>query len=264
MKFLLIGNGFIVPVHKEAIKSIGGEIIDIIDKNQGEEKWKEEVKKTDADCIVILTPNDLHFKMAKFSAESGKIVLCEKPLVIKSEHARILAEKPNIYTVLQLRHHPLVKKLKSEIRKDKNYKIEMDISVYRDEKYYKSWKGIEERSGGLLFNLGIHYFDLLLYLFGKEKKVTTLTLSEKTGTGIIGGNNYMCSWRVSTDERRDNQRRIFKINNVNYNFSSQDNLSYANLHKFIYQDLLKGRGITPQEVLRSIELVEKLYAVSEK
>ena len=264
MKFAVIGTGFIFRTHVQAIAQIGGQIVDVVNEANGQDAWKEMVKNTEANCVVILTPNDLHFEMAKFSSENGKIVLCEKPLTIKSEQARILAAKPNIFTVVQLRHHPFSKQLKSAIGKDKHYEIEMDISVHRDEKYYKSWKGMPGRSGGVLFNLGIHYFDLLLHLFGGPTKILTHSLTDKTGTGVIEGKNYGCHWRVSTKEERETQRRVFKINGVDYNFSSKENLAYENLHLHVYKDLLKRRGVTPKEVLPSIELVEKLYAAYQK
>lgn len=260
MRFLIIGNGFIAPIHKEAIKGIQGEIVGVIDESQGKEKWKEEVAKTKADCVVILTPNDLHFEMAKFASECGKTVLCEKPLALSSEHVKILAEKPNIFTVFQLRHHPLAKELKTEISDGEEYNVEIDVSVHRDEHYYQSWKGQKERSGGVLFNLGVHSFDLLLYLFKGAEKIKTTFLDPKTGEGIIEGKNYKCRWRISTDETKENQRRVFRINGKDYNFSSKDNLAYENLHKFVYQDLMEGQGVTPKEALKSIELIEKLYA----
>ena len=263
-KFAIIGKGFIYQTHVDAIKKIGGEIIDVVKEENGKDAWKEMVKKTDADYIVILTPNDLHFEMAKFAAENNKIVLCEKPLTIKSSEAKILADFPNVFTVVQLRHHPFTEKLKSEIRKDKFYEIEMDISVHRDEEYYKSWKGDSNRSGGLLFNLGIHYFDLLLYLFGPVEEVLVSSLSDKTGVGVIKGKNYICNWRVSTDTKKEEQRRLFKIDGVNYNFSSKDNLAYENLHTYVYKDLLQKKGVSAEEVLPSIELIEKLYASCKK
>lgn len=263
MKFSIIGTGFIMPRHVQAIIDIGGEIRDVVNNAYSENAWQGMVKTTDADCIVILTPNDLHFEMALESSKQGKIVLCEKPLVIKSEHAKILAKLLNIFTVCQLRYHPLIRQIKSEIKKSNKHEIEMDISVHRDKKYYESWKGKKERSGGVLFNLGIHYFDLLLHLFGRAKNTSTLTLNDKTGTGLIEGENYICHWRVSANERKDNQRRMFKINGKNYNFSSKDNLSYENLHKFVYQDLLKEKGISPTEALKSIELIEQLYKSTE-
>ncbi len=259
MKFSIIGTGFIMPRHVEAINNINGEIVDIINDFRSSEEWREIIKKPEADCIVVLTPNDLHYEMIKESIKSGKKVLCEKPLTIKSEEVKELMSYSDIYTVLQLRHHPKVKILKKEISSDQNYEIEMDVSAHRDPPYYECWKGQKERSGGVLFNLGIHYFDLLQYLFGMPEEVKTSKLNDKTGEGIIKGKNYSCRWRVSTDEPRETQRRVFKINGVNYNFSSKDNLSYENLHRFVYEDLLKGKGITPEEALKATKLIESLY-----
>jgi len=269
-KFAIIGKGFIYNLHQEAIAEIGGEIVDIVDEHsfistlhgvrvvdesQGPDAWKEMVKKTKADCIVILAPNHLHFEMAKFSAECGKTVLCEKPLTLKSEEAKILAKYPNIFTVYQLRYHPSVREIKAKIGKGEENKIEMDISVHRDEDYWQSWKGKEEKSGGIIFNLGIHYFDLMLYFFGKTNEVQTELLTYKTGEGKISGENYSCNWRITTEAPKDNQCRIFKINGVNYDFTSKENL-----HFFVYQDLLEGKGVAPEESIKSIELIEKIYA----
>ena len=254
MKFAIIGKGFISEKHIQAIYGVGGKIVDIIDKSQREENWKDIVQKTEADCIVILTPNNLHFEIIKFSVEQNKIVLCEKPLVLNSKEAKILIKKPNIFTVYQLRYHNLVKKIKSEIKRDKNYKIEIDISVHRDKDYWESWKGDIERTGGILFNVGIHYFDLLLYLFGEPSLVSTDFLSEKTCNGTIKGKNYICNWRLNTDEPKETQRRIFKINGISYDFSSKENL-----HLYVYQDLLQKRGVTPKDAIPSIELIEKIY-----
>ena len=259
MKFLLIGDGFIAPRHKDAIKEIGGEIAGIIDESRGENKWREEIQKTDAEYAVVLTPNDLHYQMAKFAAENGKIVLCEKPLAIKSSDAGILAKYKNVFTVLQLRYHPDILKIRAEaIKSDKN-EVEMDISVFRDENYYKCWKGQKERSGGVLFNLGVHYFDLLIYLFGEPIKAKVESLDEKTGTGTIEGENYMCKFRISTGEEKGKQKRIFKINGRQFNFSSKENLSYENLYGFLYRDLIDGKGISVKEAQKSISLIEKLY-----
>ncbi|MDD2696657.1 MAG: Gfo/Idh/MocA family oxidoreductase [Candidatus Pacebacteria bacterium] len=253
-KFAVIGKGFIYNLHQEAIAKIGGEIVDIVDESNGPDAWKEMVKRTAADCIVILAPNHLHFEMARFSAECGKMVLCEKPLTLKSEEAKILAKYPNIFTVYQLRYHPSAKKLKSEVKGNENYQIEMNISVHRDEDYWQSWKGREEKSGGIIFNLGIHYFDLMLYFFGKADELQTKSLTYKTGEGKISGKNYSCDWRITTEAPKENQCRIFKINGVNYDFTSKENL-----HFFVYQDLLEGKGVAPEESMKSIELIEKIY-----
>ncbi|MDD5606512.1 MAG: Gfo/Idh/MocA family oxidoreductase [Candidatus Pacebacteria bacterium] len=256
-KFAIIGKGFIYNLHEEAIAKIAGEIVDIIDQSNGPNAWKEMVKKTKADCIVILSPNNLHFEMAKFSAENGKIVLCEKPLALKSEETRILTEYPDIFTVYQLRHHPSVKELKSKIKENENYQIGMDVSVHRDEDYWKSWKGKMENSGGIIFNLGIHYFDLILYLFGEPTEISTQVLTEKKGEGVIKGKNYLCNWKISAEAPKEDQCRVFKINGINYDFSPKENL-----HFYVYKDLLEKKGIVPGEALKSIELIEQLYKSS--
>jgi len=270
MKFAILGTGFIFRTHLQAINRIEGNIVDVVNLANGENAWKEMLKNTDADCVVILTPNDLHFEMAKFSAEKGKMVLCEKPLVIKSEQARILINYPNIFTVLQLRYHPFVKKIKEEIKNQQKNKISMNIFFQRDKTYTKGWKGNKERSGSFLLNLGIHYFDLLLYLFGEAKKIKTEKIQEEIINGLleaeaggeIEGENYFCEWRMYLNKKNSEgiiKKREFIINGKSYNFSSKENLAEENLHFFVYKDLLNKKGITPKEALKSIELVEKLY-----
>ncbi|MDP3956854.1 MAG: Gfo/Idh/MocA family oxidoreductase, partial [bacterium] len=181
----------------------------------------------------------------------------------RSSEVKTLATRPNIFSVLQLKYHPMVKELKEKLDPLKNHEVEMDISVYRDPPYYAGWKGTLTRSGGILFNLGIHYFDLLVHLFGTPTSVGDINYTPKTASGSFAGKNFTCNWRVSTDERRDNQRRVFKIDGVAYNFSSKDNLAYENLHRDVYRDLLEGKGITPAEALPAIELIENLYKKAE-
>ena len=254
-KFAVIGKGFIYNLHAQAISQIGGEIVNIVDESDGSDAWEKIIKKTRANCVVILSPNHLHFEMAKLSAENGKMVLCEKPLALKSEEVKVLAQYSNIFTVYQLRYHPTVRKIKAEVKEAENYQIEMDISVHRDEDYWQSWKGREKKSGGILFNLGIHYFDLLLYLFGEPTEVLTKSLSYKTGQGKISGKNYECNWRISAEAPKGKQNRLFRINGVDYDFDVKENL-----HFYVYQDLLEGKGITPQEALKPVELIEKIHA----
>ncbi len=275
-KFAVIGTGFIFRTHLLAINEIGGKVVDVVNESNGKDAWKEMVRTTDADCIVVLAPNDLHFEMAKFSAEEGKIVLCEKPLTIKSEHVRILAAKPNIFTICQLRRHPFVEKIKNEqLTKNIKHDIKMDVFFKRDEEnYVREWKNKKERSGGFLFNLGVHYFDLLLHLFGEAKKLEVNKIYEKNddnpeaeAKGKIEGENYICHWQMFINKKENGEiikKREFIINGTSYNFSSKDNLAEENLHRFVYQDLLDNKGISPGEVLPSIELIEKIYASAKR
>lgn len=259
MKFSIIGTGFIFPSHTSAIRDLGGEIVDVVNDARHPDAWKEMVATTKADYIVILSPNDLHFPMAMAALDAGKKVLCEKPLALNAEQARQLAEREGVFAVHQLRYHPLFRELQEDVRGHGGpHRAELDISVYRDPHYFSCWKGQNERSGGPLLNLGVHYFDAFLQTFGAPERAETRMLNDKTGEGIMRGKNYECSWRISVGERRDNQRRVFRVNAKDYNFSSKDNLSFENLHLFVYRDLLEGKGVTPRDALDSIELIERL------
>ena len=260
MKFSIIGKGFIYPRHEQAILETGGEIREVIDNPQNPEVWKAMIAKTDADCIVILTPNHLHFEMVKAAAGAGKIVLCEKPLALRSAEVMELTAKKDIYSVSQLRYHPVAERIKKTVDPAGHYDVEINITVFRDQSYFDKWQGKKDSSGGLLFNLGVHYFDLLLYFFGPALRVTTEYLDEKTGYGLIEGANYFCKWRISTAGEKADQKRIFKINGEMCDFSINDSLPRKNLHFFVYQDLLQGKGITPADALPPIKLIEEIYA----
>ncbi len=256
--FSIIGTGFIMPRHAEAIEAIGGKILDVVNTAHGENAWRNMIKKTAADCIVVLTPNHLHFAMCQAALKRGKTVLSEKPLTLDANEARLLAKNNNVFTVMQLRHHPMIVELKKTIDKAAPHDIVMDIGVFRDASYYRGWKGQLKKSGGILFNLGIHYFDIIQYLFGAPTKYENTVVDPKEAYGTLEGKNYRVNWRLSTNETKTTQRRVFTIDGKEYNLSSQDNLSYENLHRAIYRDLVAGHGITPHDALPSIELIEHI------
>jgi UDP-N-acetyl-2-amino-2-deoxyglucuronate dehydrogenase len=266
--FMLIGSGFIMPRHADAIHSVGGKILEIVNTAHYGHEWERKLIQSRAHYVSILTPNHLHAEIAARAIFENKTVLSEKPLGISSQEiARLIDEEKKgarIFTVLQLRHHPLVKKLKQQIDLAREYEVTLDISVYRDAAYYSGWKGNAAQSGGILFNLGSHYFDLITYLFGMPEKVTSVEGDEKTMQGILEGKNFHCDWRISTDAPRDDQKRIFRLNGHNCNFSSKDNLSYENLHYYVYKDLIEGKGALPSEVLPSTFLIESIYDAFKK
>ncbi len=275
MKFFVIGKGFIFPKHKEAIEAVGGEIEIAVDKDQGEEKWKETLAESRADYVSILTPNHLHYKMIKESLKRGKIVLCEKPLVINSSHARDLVGE-NVFSVLQLRHHPLLEKIKKEqLVKKSRHVIKANICFQRDDNnYVEGWKNKKETSGGFLFNVGVHYFDILLHLFGEAKNFHVEKIYDKNDRNPkaeakikIEGENYFCDFSMFINKEEGGEiikKREFIINGTPYNFSSKKNLAEENLHQFVYQDLIKRKGQRPEDSLKSIELIERLYQSYEK
>lgn len=226
MKFAIIGTGFIFQKHIDAIRSIGGEITEAINKDSFL-NYKDIINWTKAKFVVILTPNYLHAEMVEYAAKKGKIVLCEKPLAITPADIERLSKYKNVFVVLQLRHHPQLKEMRKAIKKSDN-KIKLDIAVYRDREYYKSWKGDDDFSGGIIFNLGIHYIDLALYLL-KDKQAKL----------------YI---KLRSNEKKEKIRRIIEINGKRFNLSSKENLAEENLHRFVYQDLIKGKGVRPNEL----------------
>jgi predicted dehydrogenase len=130
MKYAVIGTGFIFRNHLQAIRETGGEIVDVCDISHGRgEEWKKMVKNPKTDCAVILTPNYLHYPIAAAANDAGKIVLCEKPLALKSADAKDLAARKNIFVVQQLRYHHEYQRLKKEIVRKEHYEIEMNVSV---------------------------------------------------------------------------------------------------------------------------------------
>jgi len=261
MKYVVIGTGFIFRRHLASIRETGGEILDVVNETHGRGgEWKKAIANPEADCVVILAPNYLHCPIALAANDAGKIVLSEKPLAIKSEEVKKLAERKNIFVVQQLHYHEGVVQMRKEIAADKHYDINIDIAVHRDYHYFNGWKGDMELSGGPLFTLGVHYFELLLYLFGPAQKSVMANFDGKTGEGAVEGRNYNCKWRISVDAPAGENKRFFNVNGVALNLSNKENLAEENLHDFVYRDLLLGKGVTPAQALPAIELIENLYA----
>ena len=125
--------------------------------------------------------------------------------------------------------------MKKAIRK--RNKIELDIAVHRDKSYYKSWKGNVMKSGGIVFNLGIHYFDLAYWLAGENKVEVKCNLT--------------------TRETKKKARRIIKINGKEFNLSAKENLSEENLHRFVYKDLIEDRGVRARDLLKLVKLLSR-------
>ena len=228
-----MGRGFIFPKHKEAIEKIGGKIIDKID---------------DADWVVILTPNYMHYEQIIGAVHMGKNVICEKPLVLKSEQCKELIGK-KVYTILQLRHLPFL----GDIKPKAYQQIYIRILVHRDEEYFKSWKGDNEKSGGMMFSLGIHFIDLVIRLFGEPYYAAPYWIKDKEIRGNFGNHDYNCDILVSVDADKDKQERTLIIDGKKYNVESDENL-----HIKVYEDIMAGRGIGPEEALKSIKVAEKL------
>jgi len=233
--FAIIGSGYILLRHLEAIRSIGGEITEVINENAFID-WISLVNNTEAEYIIILTPNHLHETMAEYASRKGKIVLCEKPFDIKPT----TKEYKNVFVVLQLRHHLLVKEMRKAIKQEN--KIEINVEVWRNKSYDKGWKGDKAKSGGIYFNLGVHYIDLVQWLLKGRPAELIINLSTKSKT----------------------PHRTITINGKKFDLSNKENLSEENLHIKVYEDLIKGKGVQPKELKKLTELCNQLSLVREK
>jgi UDP-N-acetyl-2-amino-2-deoxyglucuronate dehydrogenase len=262
--FALIGNGFIAPRHLDAMNYVNGECVVVCDINPEREipgipfftDYKEMMKSpiwNKVDWVSICAPNYLHVEMALEATRTGKKVICEKPLAIKSSDIFKLPRE-NVFTVLQLRYHPEV--IKAQSLRLKNG--ELAVKVKRDQSYWDGWKGDRRKSGGILFNLGVHYFDLLIHLYGNNLKVLESEYADRKATGVIQFGEHKVTYDFEIMASNEGQMRKLAIGNDVIQLSNQDNLSYEDLHKNVYEEVLAGNGLSIHEASRAIQLIELL------
>lgn len=285
--FALIGaSGYIAPRHVKAIKDNGGDLLALLDPhdsvgyidqffpNASYFKETERLdrhldrlkrKNTPVDYVSVCSPNYLHDAHIRLSLRNGCNVICEKPLVLKNEHIdalEVLEKETNrkIYTILQLRYHPTILQLKNQIQQNPNktYEIDLKYITPRGKWYDFSWKSDFDKSGGVVTNIGIHFFDMLLWIFGEVKdfEVKNTPRSSK-GTLIL--EKAKVNYYLSLDEKdlpwtEWKPYRSIKINNQELEFSN----GFTDLHIKSYEEILNGNGFRLEDVRPVIKLVEKL------
>lgn len=265
MRWAIIGNGYIAKKHIESISHIGDELAAVCDIDPAKEitgipfflDYKDlfisDLFKT-IDCVAVLTPNDTHREISLRAVYKGKKVLCEKPFILHPEELVFFTSLKKIFLVHQLRYHPVLLKIKTE---SSPFKAELVIKVRRDTSYWSGWKGNQERSGGIIYNLGVHYFDILVYLFGKRFKLLHKDIQERKATGLIEFANGYVNFALEISEL-DVGERYLEVNGERYHFSNKDNLSEENLHLKVYEEFKKGRGVRPKQVKATYKLLKQL------
>jgi len=262
-KWGIIGLGFISQRHVDAIKDIGDNLIAVCDIDRSKKEkfsatffddYKKMIETMSLDNVAICTPNHLHVEMAEHCLDKGIKVLCEKPLSISSRSINKLPNDGSIYTILQLRHNPEIQEIKEQLNPKDYYNGRMIISIHRDRPYFKSWKADESKSGGLLNNIGVHYFDLLYWFFGKPKEAKFDTGTDRSSDGRIKFKNAEIYWNLSIEAPLDNQIRKLNINGFGIDLTRH----FEGLHTKVYRDFKNGRGILPREAIHSIKLIECL------
>jgi UDP-N-acetyl-2-amino-2-deoxyglucuronate dehydrogenase len=268
--FALIGAaGYIAPRHMAAIKETDNNLIAALDPNDSVgildsyfpksqffteferfdryvHKIKSDKNLEDLDYISICSPNYLHDSHARFGLRVGADVICEKPLVLNPWNIEGLAsvEKntgSKVNTILQLRLHPAIKSLKEKISSDsgnKKYDVDLTYITSRGNWYLHSWKGDTNKSGGIATNIGVHFFDMLHYLFGALQE-NVLHMSDITkSAGYLEYEKARVRWFLSIDRNP-------------IEFSG----GFTNLHKISYEEILAGRGFGLDENLVAIDTV---------
>lgn len=261
MKYAIIGKGFIFSRHEKSIKETGGEVILTCDIDKTKQPdytdWKAMFNSTkfleEVDAVSICTPNYLHREIAAEALRLGKRVLCEKPLSTTGYQGL-----EGVNTVLQLRNHQKIKELKEK----KVIWADIELHMKRGEDYWKGWKGDNEKSGGILYNLGIHYVDLLIHILGNPVEIISSAGDNKHWHKLSvrfergNGNLFIGAGEVKP-------KRVLRFVEegqqvMDISLSDKDNLSYEDLHTEVYQDFIKGNGIPLSEAKKSLQLVADL------
>lgn len=285
--FVLIGAaGYIAPRHMKAIKDTGNNLVAALDKHDSVgildsyfpqadffteferfDRHCEKLKRsgTPVDYVVVCSPNYLHDAHCRFGLRIGADVICEKPVVLNPWNVDALMEMERetgkkVYTVLQLRHHPAIVALKEKIDKappGKKYQVELKYITPRGRWYYHSWKGDIQKSGGIASNIGIHFFDALLWIFGGVKRNTVTEHTAGSAAGQLELEKADVNWMLSiatAGAREQKPCRSLCIDGEDVDFNS----GMEQLHTNAYEEILQGKGILLKDALPVIQLVHDI------
>lgn len=289
-RFALIGAaGYIADRHMKAIKETGNQLICASDRfdvmgridsyfpdaeffleHENFDKYIDDVRMAGnpIDFMSICTPNYMHPSHIRFALRNGADAICEKPLVIFPEDMHIIKDIESetgkrVYTVLQLRYHKTILDLKKKIDEggDKMYDIDLSYITTRGKWYLKSWKGDISKSGGVATNIGIHFFDMITWIFGKVKENIVHVYNPEKASGFLQLEKARVRWFLSLDSNdlpkvaTDKGMRTFRSISVNgdeVEFSG----GFTDLHTETYQNILNGNGFGIEDARESIELTD--------
>lgn len=292
-KFALIGAaGYIAPRHLQAIRDTGNTLVAALDKSDTvgimdsyfpEADFFTEYERFDrhldklrrqgngVDYVSICSPNYLHDSHIRFALKNNAHAICEKPLVLNPWNVDALSEIEKetgrkVYTILQLRLHPAIIALRNSVlngAKDKIYDVKLNYVTSRGHWYHTSWKGDVSKSGGIATNIGIHFFDMLIWVFGNVKNVEVSKLNDDTGAGYLELERARVKWDLSInyenvpDELKERGKRTYRsllMEGEEIEFSD----GFTDLHTRSYEQILAGQGFGLEEARPSIELVHKI------
>ena len=291
-KFALIGaSGYIAPRHMKAIKETGNNLLVALDINDSvgvidsyfpKADFFTEIERFDRyiqklkfdkgvklDYFSICTPNYLHDSHIRMALRSEADAICEKPLVLNPWNLDNLIdlEKTSgkkIWNILQLRNHPSIIKLKSIIDKspkDKIFDIELTYITSRGNWYYTSWKGNSEKSGGIATNIGVHFFDMLSWIFGDKLSSIVHIHTHDRASGYLEFKKARVKWFLSINKdllnnikKPNSTYRSILIDNKEFEFST----GFNDLHTEVYKNIINGNGYRIKDSKPAIEIVHEV------
>lgn len=291
--FALIGAaGYIAPRHMKAIKDTGNDLVAAFDPNDSVgimdsyfpqtafftefERFDRHVDKlrrqgNKIDYVSICSPNYLHDAHMRFALRNEADAICEKPIVLNPWNIDALQEIENetghrIYTILQLRLHESIIALKRKVDSaplDKIYEFDLTYQTSRGNWYYTSWKGDISKSGGIATNIGVHFFDMLGWIFGKIKENIVHIHTHDRAAGLLIFDRARVRWFLSIeyDTIPENVRstgkrtyRSMEVDGEQIEFSD----GFTELHTTSYQDILSGGGFGIDASKQAIEIVHDI------
>jgi UDP-N-acetyl-2-amino-2-deoxyglucuronate dehydrogenase len=291
-RFALIGaGGYIAPRHMAAIRETGNQLVAALDPNDSVgvidsyfpdahfftefERFDRHIDKLrragkGVDYVSIASPNYLHDSHMRFALRSGADAICEKPLVLSPWNIDGLKEIEadsgrKINTILQLRLHPAIIALRDKVKKTRDHKFDVDLTYItsRGKWYLQSWKGNEDKSGGIATNIGVHFYDMLHYVFGCVRE-NVVHLSKPTkAAGYLEYDQARVRWFLSIDAadipapERERGKRTFRAitaDGENVEFSD----GFTDLHTLSYREILAGNGFGLEDNRVAIETVQNI------
>ena len=292
--FAIIGaSGYIAPRHMKAIKETGNNLVAALDPYDGigimdsyfpqasffteyerfdrfVDKWHRDGNKK-IEYIAITTPNYLHDSHIRFALKSGADAICEKPLVLNPhniDQLKVIEQETGkkVYNILQLRLHPSIIALKEKVAKEleknpnKVYDIDLTYLTSRGKWYFVSWKGDEAKSGGIASNIGVHFYDMLCWIFGDVQENIVHLKTADTNAGSFKLKNANVRWFLSVNyeyipedvkKRGLSTFRSITVDGEEIEFSG----GFTDLHTRSYEEILAGDGFGLDEAYGSIHTV---------
>jgi UDP-N-acetyl-2-amino-2-deoxyglucuronate dehydrogenase len=288
--FGLIGvAGYIAIRHLKAIKDTGNNLLASLDRFDSVgildsyfpgsdffveferfDRHFDKLKRTGTkiDYVSICSPNYLHDSHIRFALRHKADAICEKPIVLNPWNIDALQEieketGKRVFTILQLRLHPKILELRERIMngpKDKIYNIDLTYITSRGNWYNISWKGDVQKSGGVATNIGVHFFDMLIWIFGNPKTNIVHVSQKNKAAGYLELNNARIRWLLSLDSKdippeiSQAGKRTFRsitVDGEEFEFSE----GFTELHTMTYKEILEGRGYGLEDARNSVETV---------